>query len=748
MACVLAPAVGPAACRNPGDPLGPERFYTVRAPAAGVRSAPAGSVLADPLEVVVTDSLGVPKRGVVVRFRVVSGRGGAVLDSLVPTDAGGVAVTRVRLGAERDTVVVLGAIPGREEVGARFVLVGTAAARIDALRPAAAVGGDTIEVVGAGLARPGVPPVVLVGASRARVVGVQGDTVLRVVVPPCVAAGAAPVTVQAGAVATAPASLGIGESSRPLALQQLEATTVAGADAAGCVWLPGDGARYLLFPQLASTEDRSPARPFALAHDFVAAADPAAAVESAPPAGTTPAHAAFTRVLRAAEWRLAREGIAAESEALAREARVRRPTAAGDLAPLSGNLVPEPPAVGSERTFRVLSRLDGSAYANAASRLRYAGQSVLIYEDRAAPEPVTDAAVQRLGDLLDRTLHPLDVETFGAESDVDGNGRVIVLLTPIVNGLTTREQCGNEGFVRGFFFGADLGTRNQNSNRAEILYALVPDAAGTRSCPHTTSDVMRALPSTFMHEFQHMISFNQHVLVRRGVEEITWLNEGLSHMAEEIGGRLFERRYPPPLNRPFSAQILPDSAIPFYRGDIDNALLYLASPSATSLSAFQELGTLEERGASWLFLRWLVAQRGESILARLVQSPRTGRANVEEVAGEPFPALFADFVVALSADSVIGLPRTRVPARYRFGATSLRRLLTQALNRDSRWPIPVRFGPVGGTALSATLVPGSWAAFDVSVPRGRPGALRLTTADGAPFGAGAEAQLGILRLSP
>jgi hypothetical protein len=245
-----------------------------------------------------------------------------------------------------------------------------------------------------------------------------------------------------------------------------------------------------------------------------------------------------------------------------------------------------------------------------------------------------------------------------------------------------------------------------------------------------------------------MISFNPHVLVRRGADEVTWLNEGLSHMAEEVGGRLFARRYPPPLNRAFPRQLLPDSALAFYRGDIDNALFYLSAPSAHSVTAFQALGTLEERGASWLFLRWLVAQRGEGVLARLVQSPRTGRANVEEAAGEPFPSLFGDFVIAISVDSLPGVPRTRIPARYRFGDTALRLLLTQGLNRDSRWPVPIRGGLFPGAVATGTLVPGSWAAFELGVPRGLAGALRFTTSEGTAFGAAAEARLGILRLSP
>jgi hypothetical protein len=86
----------------------------------------------------------------------------------------------------------------------------------------------------------------------------------------------------------------------------------------------------------------------------------------------------------------------------------------------------------------VLSRLDVSAFASTVGRLRYAGAHVLVYEDRAAPEPLDPAALQRLGDLFDRTLYELGVTAFGAESDIDGNGRVIVYLTPVVNALTTQ----------------------------------------------------------------------------------------------------------------------------------------------------------------------------------------------------------------------------------------------------------------------------------------------------------------------
>ena len=66
-----------------------------------------------------------------------------------------------------------------------------------------------------------------------------------------------------------------------------------------------------------------------------------------------------------------------------------------------------------------------------------------------------------------------------------------------------------------------------------------------------------------------MISFNQHVLVRGGDAEDTWLNEGLSHFAEELGGAAGPRR---------ALRRLTTACTQFGIGDFSNAYDYLASP--------------------------------------------------------------------------------------------------------------------------------------------------------------------------
>jgi hypothetical protein len=91
-----------------------------------------------------------------------------------------------------------------------------------------------------------------------------------------------------------------------------------------------------------------------------------------------------------------------------------------------------------------------------------------------------------------------------------------------------------------------------------------------------------------------------------------------------------------------------------------------------SLTSPTSLGTLEERGGSWLFLRWLADQKGDAALTALAQTSKTGTANVEAVAGEAFPTLFADFLAATLLDDFPGAALGQIDRRYTFGSRNLR----------------------------------------------------------------------------
>jgi hypothetical protein len=186
-----------------------------------------------------------------------------------------------------------------------------------------------------------------------------------------------------------------------------------------------------------------------------------------------------------------------------------------------------------------------------------------------------------------------------------------------------------------------------------------------------------------------MISFNQHRLLRGGRSENVWLNEGLSLIAEELGGKYYEAKYPPPTGRSSPTQLFPDSALGFLQPNLNYAFDWLTMTADSSVTTFNDFGSLEERGGAWLFLRWLGDQKGEQVYGRLVQTNLRGAANVAAVAGESFPRLFGDFALSVYTDSVPGVPRTAIPERYRFKSRNFYRIFSLIANQQGNGLYPV-----------------------------------------------------------
>ena len=205
-----------------------------------------------------------------------------------------------------------------------------------------------------------------------------------------------------------------------------------------------------------------------------------------------------------------------------------------------------PPVVGVKDTFQVCGTTTCSSFKTVIATAKYVGPKGAIFLDDVVPAGgFTQADIDTLGILFDGgvagtapNMYQIDTTAFGRESDIDANGKVIFLLTDAVNDLSG--SCTGGSIILGFFYGGDLLPRsggNPGSNEAEIFYGLVPNTTG--GCAVSLNFVKQQIAPVFIHEFQHMISYNQHVLVRPGVSgEEVWLNEGLSHFAEELGGRL------------------------------------------------------------------------------------------------------------------------------------------------------------------------------------------------------------------
>ena len=711
------------------------RAYTLRVTDGDGQTAPAGSVLARPLAVEVRDAAGAPVKASAVIFRVISGgaEGAAMLDSLAVSDGAGRAEAELRLGTQPGAVSVRAYPVGAADRAVTFNATATAGASISGFLPANVSPGDTLAIAGNLLG--GTASTVEFGGARVKPVS-GSDAELRVVVPDCLPPGNVTVRVRSGSAWTASRTLVYTSRRRPMTLRPYEAVVVGAAELSSCATLAVETAEeYVVIPQLASRADL-PVSTLARV-----------TVSGAPFGGVTVA-SLFDQSAERPLARMVRPRAQEELDVRLRESERRLAPAARGRDPF------QPPmlalTLGSLRTFDVISTLEATEFTKATGKLRFIGEHIGIFVDTSAFPSYTDAELARIGTLFDTDLYPTVVASFGPESDIDRNGKVLVLMTPRVNALVAANDCGQHGFVTGFFYGRDLLPSLPHSNAGEIFYALVPDPFANYSCSHASNDTQRLVSGTFIHEMQHMISYFHHVVARGGESEEPWLNEGLSHIAEELGSRVFEARYPPPLGRATVGQIFPDSSQPFISTQLLNSYVYLYSSANHSVTTFVGSGSLEERGAAWLFLRWLGDQKGETIYRRLVQTSLTGIANVEARSGEKFATLFGDFSVAIWADSIPGVPRDQIAARYRFLSRNLRQLMArQAFVAGWEDPFPVKpihitvGGYAEGPLIPGTMVYGGLGPFSP----GQGGVvLGFTKQDGSGFVGADGAQMGILRV--
>ena len=319
-----------------------------------------------------------------------------------------------------------------------------------------------------------------------------------------------------------------------------------------------------------------------------------------------------------------------------------------------------PPVAGTSRTFKVCGDANCGSHPTVTATAKKVGLHVAVYVDNTAAatgDTLGTADFDTLAAVFDTLLYPTDTAAFGRESDIDGNGVVIVLMTGKVNSLVTSAQCTTTGFIAGFFYGGDLISGFSGGNNGEIFYSIVPDPSGTLSCMHNASQVKRLVPGTFIHEFQHMISFNQHYLRHGSAPEDLWLNEGMSHYAEELGGR----RY------------LPDTTqyCYFLVGDLYNAGQYFGAPQNAFLVDTTGIGGLANRGAYWLLVRFVVDQfaadtsaASANVLTRsLDNTALIGAANIAAATGSPFETVVEHWALA---NYVSDLPGFTAPAALRY----------------------------------------------------------------------------------
>jgi hypothetical protein len=560
-----------------------------------------------------------------------------------------------------------------------------------------------------------------------------------------------------GSNVTAPAPLAGDEvacGGGTVRLAVLQSTTID-CSSGNLMTLEGGGASYLIVPQFAATDVANTPTSFVIGmSNAITAARPATRFIS--PSGVS---ADVVRAQRPAGRMQARFDLGlrrAERTAIT-SGRWRIPPsvrAASRQAPTRASA--PPPALNSERVFNILASSDpgNPVFRSIDARLGYTGDNILVYVDTTSTG-VTSADLTRIGEIFDRTLYPLDVTTFGPPVDIDGNGRVIMLMSPAVNALTTASACASQGYVAGFFDGTDLAdTTSTESNRGEIFYTIVPDPTGSVSCAHSVSDFLDQIPSIFLHELQHLINFSQKVVLRGGDPEEGWLDEGLSRIAEELGSIHYESLYPPPAGRTNTNQLFPDSAEGYIVGVLYDSYQYLLDPTAETVTLHDDSEDgFAWRGGDWLLLRWYGDQYGTQLYQRLEQTSLTGEANLSAASGTSLATAFGEFSLALFADSLPGQPRTAVPAPDRFASRNLRRLYQALYNvagpsTGVPLPFPIPAVSLGvGVFGQGSMPPGTMSFATLSTPADSATIhIRFATPAGGMLSPQLRPQVSILRL--
>lgn len=347
--------------------------------------------------------------------------------------------------------------------------------------------------------------------------------------------------------------------------------------------------------------------------------------------------------------------------------------------------------VGSLKTFKVMNSLSSaSSYDVVTAKLRYATSNFYAYVDVRNEDALTDDDLEEVLGAFDDVVDN-ERNLFGEESDVNGDGHFVILMSQAVNEL----GASGGGIITGYFYAVDLfsSASYSISNQMEIFYTMVPDPSGAFGTAVSKGfSLSNILPAVLPHEFQHMISYNQHVFENHGSSEVAWLNEGFSHLAEDIYS----------LNGNYMEET-----------GIDNPARVAYYLNSNDEVCFTCGSSLSQRGGSYLFVRYLYEQAelgnlsevssGADLLNRLLDTDLTGVDNILDAAldtssDDGFRFLLGRFSLALYL-SATGLTDD---TRYQFNGISLRGL--QDDNRGTVLDGPtVEAGslPYNGTVVSS-----------------------------------------------
>jgi len=324
------------------------------------------------------------------------------------------------------------------------------------------------------------------------------------------------------------------------------------------------------------------------------------------------------------------------------------------------------------------------------ARVRARGTGSIWVEDiRNPPGGFTDENYQALAARFDDRILSVNTAYFGTPTDLDQNGRIVVVISQEVNRITSAL-----GFVVTTDFFPKAGTPNGScpaSNEGEYYYAKAPDPnasipapAGETARAYTVADALSDAPILLAHETTHIIQLGRRLTSPTALElQTIWELEGQATFAEEVVG-LADRNLALGGNYGFNVAWNSSGAadvnwfrfwvtdLAFYFGFRDQNQRNALAPGACgwlgrddppgSLAAdCAPAGETSYRrliyGVPYSFMRWLSDHFGDRFPGgeaefhrRLVDAPVAGFPAFAQVLGEPVEPLLARWAAALYTD--------------------------------------------------------------------------------------------------
>ena len=373
------------------------------------------------------------------------------------------------------------------------------------------------------------------------------------------------------------------------------------------------------------------------------------------PSRTNVLAATKKRLTKSFEWSF-RERERRDLASVFASARVSRRAASGNLVPRFLTGIPANPVVGS--TVQINANISGNTCTDPkqlhdAVVVAVLTNTIVLSDVTSPPGGYTNAEMIDFGTAFDTLGYALDVQNFGAPTDTDGDGRITILFTPGVNVLPAPPGA----IVGGLFASRDLVPVAQcvASNEGEMFYMPVPDPNATLNGNYTNKAlVANGNLGVLVHEFQHLINAGRRMYVNNASSfEEVWLNEGLSHIAEEllyyrISGSSPRANIDLPLVLSTQAQI--DAFNAYGIDNFGRLMSYMAAPETSSPFGLTDL--LEMRGAIWQLLRYSADSKGgaeQSTWSALVNSTTAGQTNFNAVFGSII-TMSRDWAVAQFTD--------------------------------------------------------------------------------------------------